>query len=218
MYTKIIFLGIVASAFAIGASHQWLRPTPANSIQQKWLVPHVVGDWEQTERWVLPYSMGQFQEYGRYTHNGQLVTLSFDHNRLTPHDAVSCFIGQGELIESSTVHNFKTLDGSARFNVARFSAGQSISLVAASQCFAQSCIENPPAPSWADLGRLSFWRELVFTPRYSAIPVSISLSFSTEQSQQPSYSVMEQALIDFVANLDMNSVRRQALVESGEGK
>jgi len=162
--------------------------------------------------------MGQYQEYAQYSHDGLLVTLSYDHNRFTVHNAVNCFLGRGELLESSTVRSLKTLDGNARFNVAHLAADQSISLVAASQCLAQGCIENPPTPGWADLARPSFWKALLLNPDYGAIPVNISVASSTAQSQQPSYSVMEQALVGFVANLDMNPVRHRAQTESGVEK
>jgi len=218
MYVKIISLALVALLFAVNADHRWLRRMPADATTGPGLVPQAVGDWQQTTRWIYPSGMGQYQEYAQYVHDGLLVTLSFDHNRLNAHNAVNCFLGRGELIEYSTVRSLKTLDGSARFNLARFGAGTSTSLVAASQCLVQGCIENPPAPSWADLGHLSFWKALLFAPPYNAIPVSISIDHSTEQPEQASNSDMEQALTGFVANLDMNPVRRQVQIESGLGK
>ena len=215
MYAKIIALGLVGSVLAVDAGHAWLRRAPEDAAQSQ-LVPQTVGVWQQTTRWIYPSSMGQFQEYAQYAHGGLLATLSFDHNRLSAHNAVNCFLGRGEPIESSTVRTLKTLDGSARFNVARFDEANSISVVAASQCLAQGCIENPPAPAWADLGRLAFWKESLFKPHYDAIPVNISMTMTGNTAQQqPDYSAMEQALVDFVENLDMSAVRQQAQRESG---
>jgi len=225
MYAKIITLGLAASLLDINAGNGWLKRVPLDVTKGPALMPQAVGDWQQTTHWLYPPStaeyplgMGQFQEYAQYTHDGLLVTLSFDHNRLSPHNAVNCFLDKGESVESSTVRSLRTMDGSARFNLARFDEGGSTSLVAASQCLAQGCIENAPAPSWADLGRPSYWKALLLAPPYSAIPVSISIGRSTEQQAQVSYSAMEQALADFVANLDLNPVRHQAQVESGAEK
>ncbi len=214
MYAKIIALGLVSSLVAIDAARDWLRRAPADAVQAPQLTPQTVGAWQQTTRGIYSSGTGQFQEYARYEHGGFLVTLSFDHNRLYAHNAVDCFLARGEPIESSTVRSLKTLDGSARFNVARFDEGNSISLVAASQCMAQGCIENPPAPGWADLGRLSYWKESLFKLHYSAIPLNISMTGNAAQ-QQPDYPAMEQALMGFVENLDLNPVRRQAQRESG---
>ncbi len=213
MYAKIIALGLVSSLVAIDAGRDWLRRAPEDPLQAPQLTPQTIGAWQQTARGIYSRGTGQFQEYAQYEYAGFLVTLSFDHNRLYRHNAVDCFLVRGEPIESSTVRSLKTLDGSARFNLARFDDSNSISLVAASQCMAQGCIENPPAPGWADLGRLSFWKESLFRPGYHAIPINISMTGSAAQRQD--YSTMEQALADFVANLDLTPARRQAQRESG---
>lgn len=218
MYAKIIGLGLIASLLAIDASHDWLRHAPVDATPRMLLVPPAVGDWQQTAQWLNPGDMGQYQEYAQYMHDGLLVTLSFDHNRLSAHNALNCFLVKGEQLEASTVRSLKTLDGNTRFNLARFDGGTSMSMVAASQCLVQGCIENPPAPSWADVGRISFWKEILFKPHYSAIPINISITSGPTQPQQQSYSAMEQGLVNFIANLDTNPIRRQAQIEGEAGK
>ncbi len=216
MYAKIISLGVVASLYVAEAGHRWLvRDTFTDTTPRMVLVPKAVGDWRQTTQWLYPSGLVQFQEYAQYEYQDLLVTMSFDHHRTNPHNAVNCFLGRGERLESSVVRSLKTHDGSARFNIAHFANDGALNVVAVSQCLAQGCIENPPPPAWADLLHLSYWKESLFAPRYSAIPVSITIGSSTAQAQQPSYSAMEQTLVGFIANLDMNPVRRQAQIEAG---
>jgi len=205
MYAKIISLGVVTTLLAISAGNAWLQRTPADADKAQ-------------ASWLYSSGMGQFQEYAQYTHDDLLVTMAYDHNRLIAHNAVNCFLGRGEQIESSTVRSLKTLDGSARFNVAHFANGSTLDLVAVSQCLAQSCVENPPPPGWADLWRFSFWKASLFTPIYNAVPISISIGRNTQQQEQTPFLAMEQALVDFVANLDLSPVRRQAQIEGGAGK
>lgn len=219
MYAKIAALGLAALGVTAAAGRDWLaRGQAIDSTPRMVLAPPAVGAWKQTAQWLYPYAMGQFQEYAQYAGDGLLVTLSFDHNRLSAHNALDCFRIKGEMTAPPTVRSFKTLDGNARFNLARFDSGAAMSLVAASQCLAGSCIENPPPAGWAELASLSFWSEALFKPAYGAIPVNINIAIDpghAASATQPTPADLEQALGSFIAQLDLDPARRQAQIESG---
>ena len=207
MYAKIVALTVVAALFANGAIHRALSPDLyAGAMPRMQLVPDAVGDWKKTAQWLYSAGMGQYQEYGQYAAGGRVATLSFDHNRTIPHDALHCFTVRAEALESQAVVMLRSVDGNARFDLGRFSDGKSRSIVVSSQCFAGGCVENPPAPRWSDALQLSFWRNLLLPSRYTAIPVNVSIT-PDASSGPASDAELDQAMADFVAHLDLRPAR-----------
>lgn len=216
MFARILVLGVIALGLAIHAGLNWQRQAQIETVMTNNLVPRSVPGWQAERFWTFRLAPGVWQEYGRYRRDGLQLTLSFDHFSPYTHDAFVCFAGRGAVRQYARVQAFNTRDGVAQMNLGGFAVTRGVAVVASSRCEAAACVPHATSPGVFELLSPRFWWRRFNTPSAHAMPMSISIE-SPAVTTEADYPRLEQAVSDFVAQLDLAPVRQTAALESTIG-
>ncbi len=198
-----LILSLPGRGLYVGFDHD----QPAGFVLMPVTVP---GQWKPGARWIYPEGAlmnQQHQEYGVWERDGVRVVLSYDHHS-AEHNALNCFVGMGQVVESILPLRLPTADGAVTFNMARLRDGEVDKVAAVTSCRPAGCQAYPPAPAWRDLLRASYWQAWWRKPDRAREGIAVNLH-AEAISPAPSLgeAALQAALADFIAVLDLAPAR-----------
>ena len=142
------------------------------------LIPAEVGPYRIASRWRNDPHGWEMEEGALYSRGTGADPVQLDL-RLTParqHNGVGCYLVRGEMLTSEHLERVRTAGAVAIFDVAFTSDGESVRLVAATECFDWGCAETPLFGWGMVLPHLSLKSLLVHATSRPATPlVAVSI-------------------------------------------
>ncbi len=181
------------------------RPGVAAAPPLSALLPDAIGKFKLVRRWREPSAYRTEAGADYSDAGGSPVSLDLWLDAAAPHNAVGCFLVRGEKPRDEAIRSVTTARGSARFDVAMFEERDRISLVAATECFAGTCVESRLSDAW-QAPRLNFAAAGGF------VPVSIELADQPAPAESPTAAqarLMER-FETFAAALDLSAIQQAA--------
>jgi hypothetical protein len=178
MYAKLTALALGVLVF--GTLHWATAPHSVNradTIDRINLLPANIGSAAIVEKWNNRQSAQVVEQGARYASNDSAdtpVQLDFFKGRPNTHNGIICYLWQGEALLWQRLESVATAGRPAIFDVGLTRAGQQLRLVAATECSAESCTEQP-LPVSGYLWTQWRWKNLIQTGN-PVVPVSIVLS------------------------------------------
>lgn len=187
----------------------------AETVDSFNLLPATIGSATIVRQWNNRQSPQVVEQGALYASNDPTdtpVQMDFFKGRPTTHNGMICYLFQGEVLLWQHLETIPTAGNPAIFDVGLTRADQQLRLIAATECTAQGCAEQPVPVSdyfWTQWS----WKNLTQT-RNPVVPMSIVLTRPIgAEGLEATQSQLLTAFYHATAQLDLSPVQQLAAAQ-----
>ena len=204
MNTKLAaFVALVVCYGSVSAKYWPISPDQtAPERADIVLLPQMIGDRQIVRQWNNDLESGDIEQGAVYaTAKGTPVQLDFFRTRFHAHNGVACYLSEGESLVEDGLRTLKTSTDGAVFDVALLRSENALRIVAATECAANQCAEQP----------VSAPLQAAFLPQRSLVPTSIMLTRPVGKDDGAAVAAqLNRELEEVIAQINLEPARRLA--------